>query len=74
MKQYEVTITETLQTNVTVEADSLAEAEDIVEKQWKAGEHILDADNFTDVTFSCATDSPTQIDSMEATVETMAMG
>lgn len=57
MKEYTITITETLQTNVTVEADSLNEAEGIVEEQWRAGEHILDAEKFTGVTFSCAPDT-----------------
>ncbi len=57
MKEYTITITETLQTNVTVEADSLDEAEYIVEEQWRAGEHILDAEKFTGVTFSCASDT-----------------
>lgn len=57
MKEYTITITETLQTNVTVGADSLDEAECIVEEQWRAGEHILDAEKFTGVTFTCASDT-----------------
>lgn len=73
MKQYEVTITETLQTNVTVEAKSIDEAKFIVEEQWKAGKHILDAEKFTGVTFSCAQDTPTHTASMETAAETMMM-
>lgn len=52
MMPYEVTITETLQKNVTVEADSQAEAEQIVSDRWKNGENILDADSFSGVEFT----------------------
>lgn len=52
MMPYEVTITETLQKNVTVEADSQAEAEQIVSDRWKNGEYILDADSFSGVEFT----------------------
>lgn len=52
MMPYEVTITETLQKNVTVEADSQAEAEQIVSERWKNGEYILDADSFFGVEFT----------------------
>lgn len=52
MMPYEVTITETLQKNVTVEAGSQAEAEQIVSDRWKNGEYILDADSFSGVEFT----------------------
>lgn len=52
MMPYEVTITETLQKNVTVEADSQAEAAQIVSDRWKNGEYILDADNFVGAEFT----------------------
>ena len=51
MKEYKVTITETLKMNVLVEAENQAEAEQIVADRWASGEYILDADNFTDVDY-----------------------
>ena len=55
MKTYEVTITETLQKTVTVEADSREEAERQVEESWNNSECILDADSFVGVDFSART-------------------
>lgn len=52
MKTYEVTITETLQKTVEVEANSRQEAERLVEKNWNDSEYILDADSFVGVDFS----------------------
>lgn len=46
MKTYEVTITETLQKTVEVEANSREEAERQVEENWNDSEYILDADSF----------------------------
>lgn len=51
MKEFDVTITETLKLTVTVEASSKEEAEQMVNDQWHAGDHVLDADNFADVEF-----------------------
>ena len=51
MKPYTITITETLQMEVDVEASSRPEAAALVEQQWKNGDHVLDADNFKGVTF-----------------------
>lgn len=51
MKEFDVTITETLKLTVTVEASSPEEAEQMVNDQWRAGDHVLDADNFVDVEF-----------------------
>lgn len=51
MKEYDVTITETLKTTVTVEAESQLEAEQMVSDNWRNQEYILDADNFTGVDF-----------------------
>ena len=51
MKEYDVTITETLKLTVSVEASSKEEAEQMVSEQWNAGDHVLDADNFVDVQF-----------------------
>ena len=45
-KEFDVTIVETLRKKVTVEADSLEEAEQLVSDRWYAGDYILDADDF----------------------------
>ena len=55
MKTYEVTITETLQKTVEVEANSREEAERLVEQKWNDSEYILDADFFVGVDFSART-------------------
>ena len=52
MKTYEITITETLQKTVEVEANSREEAERRVEENWNNSEYILDADSFVGVDFS----------------------
>ena len=49
MKEYAVKITEILEKEVLVSADSILEAEEIVREQWNSGIYILDADNFVDV-------------------------
>ena len=51
MKEFDVTMTETLKLTVSVEASSKEEAEQMVNDQWRAGDHVLDADNFVDVEF-----------------------
>ena len=51
MKTYKVTITETLQMEIEVEAPSRQEAERLVEKRWNDSDYILDADHFKGVTF-----------------------
>jgi hypothetical protein len=51
MKTYTVTITETLQAEVEIEASSRYEAERIAERNWKDCEYILDADHFKGVKF-----------------------
>ena len=51
MKEYDVTITETLKMTVTMEAESQLEAEQMVSDNWRNQEYILDADNFTGVDF-----------------------
>ena len=52
MKTYQVTITETLQKTVEVEANSKEKAEELVERKWNASEYILDAEAFVGVDFS----------------------
>ena len=54
MREYSVTITETLRKTVTVEAESMAEAEQMVNDAWLNSEYILDADNFVGVEFESA--------------------
>ena len=51
MKEFDVTITEKLQAVVTVQAETAQEAEQMVNDQWRSGDHVLDADNFVDVEF-----------------------
>ena len=52
MKEFDVTITETLEKNVKVEAESRQEAEDAVKKAYYNSEYVLDAENFTGVQFA----------------------
>ena len=52
MKEYQVQIKETLAMTVTVEAESAAQAREIVERNWNDSEYILDSDHFQGVTFS----------------------
>lgn len=51
MKEYDITIRETLEMTVTVEAESREEARRTVADNWKNGEYILDAESFKDVEF-----------------------
>lgn len=51
MKNYDVTITETLKMTVPIEVDSLAEAEQKAEDNWNTNQYILDADNFAGASF-----------------------
>ena len=48
---FDVTVTETLEQIVRVEAHSPKEAEQLVAKDWAKKEFVLDADNFTGVEF-----------------------
>ncbi len=52
MKEFEVTVTETLQKSLTVEATSKEEAERLVEDMWKSGDVVLDADHFVGAEFT----------------------
>lgn len=51
MQEFDVTITETLQMTVSIEAETKEEAKQLVEEMWKNGDIILDADNFADVEY-----------------------
>lgn len=52
MKSDEVTITETLQMTVEVEAATREQAQELVERKWNDSEYILDAEAFKGVDFS----------------------
>lgn len=58
MKEYYVTITETLRMKLEVEAESMNEAIEKVRDGWRNGEYILDADHFEDVDFEAEDISP----------------
>jgi len=51
MKEFDVTITETLEKTVSVTATSKEEAEEKVRQGYFDSEYVLDADNFTQVDF-----------------------
>ena len=51
-KEYNVTITETLQMTIAVEAENLAEAEEIAEENWSNGDYILGAEQFVGASFT----------------------
>ena len=51
MKEYDITIRETLEMTVTVEAESREEARQKVADNWKNGEYILDEESCKDVEF-----------------------
>ncbi len=51
MKDFYVTITETMRMKINVEAETMEEAVEKVRRGWQSGEYILDADNLEDVDF-----------------------
>ena len=52
MKKYKVTITETLQMEVEVEAENSVQAEEIVHNKYHHNDYVLDADRFQGVEFT----------------------
>ena len=68
LKEYDVTITETLQKTVKVEAAGEFEAEQAVREGWRNSEYILDADNFIDVEYKAVTDNQELLHSTENTL------
>lgn len=60
--RYKVTITETLEMEVEVNAKSREEAEQKIEAQWRDGEYILDAECFSKVEFCAKERSRTRED------------
>lgn len=51
MKEFEVTITETLQETVNIEADTKEEALRIAEENWKNGDYVLGSSHFVEVKY-----------------------
>lgn len=51
MKEFDVTITETLQKTVSIEAETKEEAEQLVQEMWDNSDIILDTDDFADVEY-----------------------
>lgn len=60
MKEYEVTITETLQMTVPIQAESRAEAEEIAEANWNNSQYILTAEQFVGADFKATERSRTK--------------
>jgi len=60
MKNYQVTITETLKMKVDIEANSPREAEEIAQNKWQNSEYILDAECFDGAEFNCVKERKTQ--------------
>lgn len=51
--KFDVTITETHQRVVTIEADTPEEAKEIAEDRWNEGYIVLESDDLVEVDFSC---------------------
>lgn len=66
MKEYDITITETLEKTVTVQAESRKEAETAVRDAWKNAEYVLGADDFTDVSFGVLEERELKLDRITA--------
>lgn len=58
VREFEVTITETLKMKVIVQAKDRDEAEQIADSNWRKSEYILDADSFVGVEFEAAPVKP----------------
>lgn len=52
MNKYEVTITETLERKIEIEAESAEDAQRMVTDGWENSDYILLPDDFSDVNFS----------------------
>ena len=52
MREYDVRIRETLEMTVTVEAENASKAQEIVERNYKNSEYVLDADHYKGVVFT----------------------
>lgn len=54
MSLFKIKIIETLESEVSIEADTLSEAIQEAEERWYNSVYILTADNFVDVSFKSA--------------------
>ena len=54
MSIFKVKIIETLESEVSIEADTLSEAIQEAEERWHNSVYVLTGDNFADVTFKSA--------------------
>lgn len=54
MSLFKIKIVETLESEVSIEADTLSEAIQEAEERWHNSVYILTADNFADVCFKSA--------------------
>lgn len=53
MKKYTIEITETLQKQVSVEANSYEEAERKIKEQYQNNEIVLDSNDYIDTCYQC---------------------
>ena len=65
MKEFDIKIKETLEKTVTVEAENQQAAEEMVRQAYFDGEHILDADNFSEVDFTVDAEREVQLEEQE---------
>ena len=65
MKEFDIKIKETLEKTVTVQAENRQDAEEMVRQAYFDGEHILDADNFSEVDFSVDAEREVQLENQE---------
>ncbi|WP_317854838.1 DUF3846 domain-containing protein [Chakrabartyella piscis] len=64
MKEFDVTITETLKRTVTVYAETQHEAEEQAEFEWDKGIHVLDSGDFVGSNFQAVAEREKRIDAL----------
>ncbi len=65
MKEFDITITETLEKTVTVSAETKDQAEKAVKQGYYDSEYVLDAENFTGVDFAVQAEREVQLEQSE---------
>ena len=65
MKEFDITITETLEKAVTVSAETKDQAEEAVKQGYYDSEYVLDAENFTGVDFAVQAEREVQLEQSE---------
>ena len=58
MKEYKVTVTETLHKEAVIEAENQIEAEGIASERWQKGRRILDPNSYVDVNIEVEDTTP----------------